>query len=259
MRIGSIIDLIELYAPPSLAADWDNSGLQIGSRKENAQRVMVCLDVTGPVIEEALKYKASLIVSHHPLFFRPVKNILDDPKGEMIRAIVSEGLNVYSCHTPFDASRYGINAYNAFRLGIAAEGYLEPSPDPAYGYGTYGDLKEEISFTELAKKVKAVFGAQAIKVSSFGEGRMVSRAAFMGGAGDDYINKAKMMGADVYITADVKNSGFMKAAELEMPLMVLSHFETEKCFIKIMKDLITKECPSLMVLESAAGDFEKII
>lgn len=83
--------------------------------------------------------------------------------------------------------------------------------------------------------------------------------AFCGGSGSDYIDKAKQLGADVYITADVSNGKFIKAQEIGLPIIMLTHFESEKCFIKIMRDIIVKECSELNVYESTQGDMEKYI
>lgn len=259
MKLGKIIDVLELYAPSALAADWDSSGLQIGSREDNIERAVVCLDVTPAVLEDAVEYGADLIVSHHPFLFDPVKSIGDDPYSELIRGIVRQGIDVFSCHTPFDASRFGINAYSAFRLEIKKDAFLENSSVEGFGFGVCGEMSRAMSFEELAERVRTVFAASAIKVSSFHSDELVQRVAFMGGSGSDYIEKARELGAQAYITSDIKNSGFIKAWQIGLPLIVMTHYDSEKCFIKIMKDLLTKECPMLTVMESAQGDLERFI
>ena len=259
MKLGNILDVLELYAPSALAADWDNSGLQIGSRKDNIERALVCLDVTPDVLQDAVEYGADLIVSHHPLLFDPLKKIGDGPYGELIRDIIREGIDVYSSHTPFDASRFGINAYSAFRLGIKRDAFLEDSTVDGCGLGVCGNLGKAMKFEELAEKVRTVFSASTLKVSSHYGDELIQRAAFMGGSGADYIERAHELGAQVYITSDIKNSGFIKAWQIGLPLIVMTHFDSEKCFIKIMKDLLTKECPTLTVMDSDQGDLERFI
>lgn len=259
MKLGKIIDVLDLYAPSALAADWDSSGLQIGSREDNIERAVVCLDVTPDVLEDAVEYGAQLIVSHHPLLFDPVKSIGDDPYSLLLRSIVRQGIDIFSCHTPFDASRFGINAYSAFRLGIKTDAFLENSAVEGCGFGVCGELSSAMSFKELTEKVKTVFSTSMLKVSSYYSDEPIQRVAFMGGSGSDYLEKACELGAQVYITSDIKNSGFIKAWQVGLPLIVMTHFDSEKCFIKIMKDLLTKECPTLTVMESSQGDLERFI
>lgn len=255
MILKEILEVINMYADETSALEWDFSGLQIGDPLGEVYAVTVCLDVTDKVVQEAIDNGSQLIVSHHPLLFGGVRNICDDMKGKLIKKIIRNNLNVYSSHTCFDMCGYGMNAYSAFRLGIDTDCFLEPHGDE--GMGICGDLAAQYTLDEMCELVKKTFGAQNLKVSSFASGsRIIRRAAFCSGAGRDLIASAKKCGADVYITSDVSNSGFIEAMELDMPLITMTHYESEKSFIRIMSDILRKETSSLDIHESAQGDLE---
>lgn len=118
--IADIIAFLEEFAPPTLAADWDNVGLLLGNRADQAERVMTCLTVTDEVVAEASTERVQLLVSHHPILFRPVQRITaDDPEGRRLLTLARAGVAVYSPHTSFDNCRGGINDMLAQRLGLS--------------------------------------------------------------------------------------------------------------------------------------------
>lgn len=118
-EVGRVIELMERVAPPGLAAEWDNVGLQFGSPHAEIRAVLVALEVTGEVLEEALARKAGLIICHHPPLFRPLLRLLEDePGGALACRIVRSGVAVYAAHTNLDASPQGVNAALADALGL---------------------------------------------------------------------------------------------------------------------------------------------
>jgi len=259
MLIKDVIDVINMYADEHTQLEWDNSGLQIGDPMDETSDVTVCLDVTEKVVREAEDNGSRLIVSHHPLLFEPLTRVTEDRRGRLVKRIIRDGISVYSTHTCFDMCSYGMNAYIAFKLGIDVDGYLEETAEGA-GIGIAGNLEKETSLRDFCVRVARETGSSVIHLSSFAsDDRRVRRAAFCGGSGRDYIERAAELGADVYVTSDVTNSGFMKAADLEMPVVTLTHFETEKSFIRIMADILRNELPRLDVHETEQGDLERYI
>ncbi len=258
MKVEEILKGINKYAPEDIACEWDNTGLQIGSMAAEIKKAVLCVDVTEYVVEEALQNGAEMIISHHPLLFHPLGSITDGTRGELIKKIIKNDINVYSSHTSFDASPYGINAYCAHKLGIKTDSFLEPFGE-GYGIGVCGNLEVSMSAISLAEKVKDVFGAENVKISSYMKDKTLRRAAFCSGAGSGYINEAKKLGADILITSDCKNSDFIKAYENNTALLCITHFESEKCFIKLMKAILRREAPQLEITESEESDFELYI
>ena len=138
-EVGRVIELMERVAPPELAAEWDNVGLQFGSPDAEIRAVLVALEVTGEVLEEALARKAGLIICHHPPLFRPLLRLLEDePGGALACSIVRSGVAVYAAHTNLDASPQGVNAALADALELREHAPLgEPASLEGYKLVTF--------------------------------------------------------------------------------------------------------------------------
>jgi dinuclear metal center YbgI/SA1388 family protein len=119
LTVADVIGFLDQFAPPELAADWDNVGLLLGDRTAEVRRVLTCLTVTPDSAAEAVEAGAQLIVTHHPILFRAVKRLTTaTPEGRMLLALIRAGVAVYSPHTAFDNTRGGINDSLARRLGL---------------------------------------------------------------------------------------------------------------------------------------------
>jgi dinuclear metal center YbgI/SA1388 family protein len=126
-RVGEIVAHLDHFAPPALAADWDNVGLLLGSQTAEVARVLTCLTLTPDVAAEAIAEAAQLVVTHHPILFRPVKRLTDDTSdGRLVIDLIKAGVAVYSPHTAFDSTRNGINDQIASKLGLVDVGPLRP-------------------------------------------------------------------------------------------------------------------------------------
>lgn len=118
-RVGKIIQLMEELAPQKFAMTWDNVGLQLGGKEELVSRVLVCLDVTEAVMAEAIANKIDLIICHHPIIFKPIKNVVvDNPQGRLIYKAVQNNISIYCSHTNIDIAANGLNTYVANMLGL---------------------------------------------------------------------------------------------------------------------------------------------
>lgn len=128
-----IIKLMEEFAPPHLSLDWDNSGLQVGDPEAVVEGVMLSLDLDDQVCREAIEKKCQLIISHHPLFFKAVKQLnLQTPTGSLVAKLLREGIALYSAHTNLDSAAEGVNAALARRLGLERTVVLKPSRDEGF-------------------------------------------------------------------------------------------------------------------------------
>lgn len=131
--VSEIIRLIEEIAPPYLAENWDNSGFQLGDPGEQITRVLLTLDVTPAVAAEAREKGAGLIVSHHPLFFKPLKAIyFNRPEGEIIRSLITYGIGVYAAHTNLDLAEIGVNTALSQVLGLKGLSILQETGRDAH-------------------------------------------------------------------------------------------------------------------------------
>ena len=126
VKISSLLRLLEEFAPRQYAMDWDNVGLQMGGIEDTVSRILVCLDVTEEVIEEAINDKIDFIISHHPIIFKPIKNILkDNPQGSLIHKAIKNNISIYCGHTNVDIAPGGLNDYLARKLGLQATSILD--------------------------------------------------------------------------------------------------------------------------------------
>ncbi|GEA17308.1 MAG: hypothetical protein PWR22_2338 [Moorella sp. (in: firmicutes)] len=132
-RCSEIIAVMEALAPPELAAEWDNVGLMLGSPEAEVRRILVCLDVTMAVAAEAAARGANLIISHHPLFFRPLKSLrFDKAPGDLVRRLIQDNIMVYSAHTNLDSADLGVSYHLAVKLELEDIQVLLPTRREKY-------------------------------------------------------------------------------------------------------------------------------
>ncbi len=125
--MNDVDNIMEQWAPRWIAWERDNVGLQVGDRKASVRRILICLDVTEDVVAEAVSMKADLLISHHPLLFRPATSITtSDPIGRMILKLARHGIALYSAHTNLDFTRDGVSMSLARTLGLQNIRFLSP-------------------------------------------------------------------------------------------------------------------------------------
>ncbi len=125
--VSDIVAYLDRFAPPRLAADWDNTGLLLGDTTRRADRVLTCLTVTPEVVAEAVDDGAHMIVTHHPILFRGAKKLSSlTTEGRLLGPLMASGIAVYSPHTSFDNCPGGINDTLATRFGLIGVKPLRP-------------------------------------------------------------------------------------------------------------------------------------
>jgi dinuclear metal center YbgI/SA1388 family protein len=163
--VAAVIGFLEQFAPPSLASEWDNVGLLLGDRQARVKRVMTCLTVTPESAAEAVEAKAQLIITHHPILFRPVKRLtMGNPEGRVVLSLVRAGVAVYSPHTAFDNTRGGINDAIARRLGLAEVSPLRRGEGPRQC-----KVVVFVPDKDLSRVSDALFAAGAGRIGEYGE------------------------------------------------------------------------------------------
>ena len=244
--IGDIISAIEDVAPLLLQEDWDNSGLQLGRRAVECTGVITCLDVTDAVIDQALARECNLIVSHHPLIFKGLKNIDPDSRtGGMIYRCISSGISVYSSNTSLDNApvHYGVSSAMASVLGATEESVMAQLPGkPECGTGALAIMPQAMAAQDFMAKVKLCFVVEAVRHSA-GTGRMVQKVALGGGSCGFLIPQAIASGADAIVTSDVRYHDFLDYGD-KILIVDLSHFDTEKCTNEILMRIISQKFPN---------------
>lgn len=257
MRIKDVIREIELFAPPQLQESYDNAGVQVGDVYQQANGALLCLDITEEVVEEALELGCNLIISHHPLIFKPLKSLTGSNYIErcVIKACQHD-LVIYSAHTNLDSVQGGVSFRLAEKLGLQNVRVLSPRK-PAYdyyalandcsevGFGVVGELPEDEDEIDFLNRMKAVLHLQCVKHST-PIGRKVKEIAICGGSGASLIAEAMSCGADVYITGEAKYNDYYDVED-RMLLAVIGHYESEVCTKDIFYDIITEKFPTFAV------------
>ncbi len=245
MKIREVIDALERFAPLPLQDDYDNSGLQVGTTETEVSGVLLCLDVTRQVVDEAMRNGCNLIVSHHPLLFRPLKRLTDDSIGSIVMDAVKAGITIYASHTNLDNVAEGVNMRIARILGITDVKPLDEHPD-GNGAGIIGTFPQPLSGQELLALIKERFGVACIRHN--GElGRPVRRMALCGGSGAFLIEKAVAAGADAFMTGEIGYHRFF-GYDGVIKLVETGHYESEQYTVELLKDIIHSNYPSLKVL-----------
>ncbi len=232
----------QLYAylnekiPSSLSCGWDNDGLMVsGDLDSPCEKVLLSLDVTKDTAAYALAGRFSLIISHHPLIFKPLKslNTLDFVSDKAVRLIKGR-VSVFSFHTRLDALDKGVNDALAHLLGIN-----DPEPFVSDGelLGKMGNLSQEIEPEKLAKLVKDVLYCPYVSYVE-GEKKKIGKIVVVGGDGKDYIRAAYDSGADAYITGGMSYNTMLDAYDMGMCVIEAGHFESEVPVLKVIDKFI---------------------
>lgn len=242
--VKDILNLINEIAPLDLAEEWDNSGLQIGSPDQPVNKMLIALDPTLEVVQEALSQKAQLLLTHHPLIFRTISSIdFSLYPGQVILAAVKGNLSIISAHTNLDQAENGINQMLARLFELQNIEILQINKHPEYpqlGLGRIGNLPLARPLGEIAKWVKDKIGAANVSVVGQRE-RPISRLAVVGGSGGSMVSEAVQRGADLLITGDIGHHDSLKALSLGICLINSGHFFTEWTALRIFKDFLQKE------------------
>ena len=244
MKVKDIIEVIEEFAPLGLQEKWDNSGLCIGSPEDEVSSVLLGLDCTPELVDEAVACGADMIVTHHPLIFSGLKKIsAEDPVGEAVIKAVRAGISIYAAHTSADKVLAGVSGAMAARLGLENVAILDEDGEGT-GLGVVGDLPQPLTASETVELVKSRFGLKAMRASRPVEG-MISRVAMCGGSGGSLIGAAKASGAQLYISGDISYHNFFTTEGFM--LMDIGHYESEIEIVDILFSLIKKNFPTFAV------------
>lgn len=245
IRIKDIAAAIEEFAPLALQEHYDNAGLQIGSPEAEVARVLLCLDVTEEILNEAVSKECNLIISHHPLLFSGLKRISDKTAVErIVTGAISNRIAIYSAHTNLDSTFEGINYEIANSLGLNEIRPLCPAEGfPGAGLGVIGNINPTPCL-EFLRKVKDLFNVSQLRYSRQSKGLVVRRIALCGGAGASMIRDAIAQGADLFVSGDLKYHDFTSFGP-DILLADIGHYESEICSQKIFARILAERFPEL--------------
>lgn len=249
MTIKEVTDALERFAPLPLQESWDNAGLQIGLTDADASGVLLCLDVTEDVILEAARKGCNLIVSHHPLLFRGLKQISDQNQvARCVRLALEQHIAVYSAHTNLDNAPSGVNYEIADRLGAQVEGWLQQQSGADAGSGVVAVLPEPIERAAFLRRVKEVFGIHTLCTNACQHAH-VSRIGICGGAGDFLLDEAVVRGCDCFLTGEMHYHQYF-GREDEILIAVMGHYQSEQYTVPLLRRVLTEALSALRIAET---------
>ncbi len=249
MQLEEVIRQLETLSPPSFAESWDNSGLMCGRKKKEIEKILLSVDATDEVVEEAVLSDTDLLLTHHPLIFPHISALTeDDIVGRRLFKLIQADVCCYAMHTNFDV--IGMADEAADRLGLLDRTVLDVTYEDALskeGVGRAGRLPQEMSLRECAELVKEVFLIDSVRV--YGDPDMRIRiAAISPGSGKKRSGYALKAGADVLITGDIDHHEGIDSVAGGLGIIDAGHYGIEKIFLSYMKQFILKNMPEITVV-----------
>ena len=244
MKAHELCSYIDSFAPFSTAEDWDNVGLLVGSPERESDRVLVALDVTSGVLEEAVRLGAGIILSHHPVIFLPLRRI---DGGGLYAALIRADVTVVSAHTNLDFASGGVNDALAGRLGLGSTRPFDLLEN-GLSLGRIGELEVPMEPAAFAQYTAERLGCGA---ASFICGdRPVKTVAVSGGKLSTPPEKAAALGCDALVSSEIRHSDFLEAAELGLTLVDAGHFFTEAPVAALLTERLSARFPGVSFIPS---------
>lgn len=253
MKLENMIGLLEEIAPLDTQENWDNSGIQLTSGPMEIRKVLVTLEITDAVIEEAADENADMIITHHPLLFSGIKAVdFRSVIGSYVVKLLNMGISVYSCHTPFDKVKGGNNDFLADLIGLQdVDGFH--TDEGIDMIGRVGTLPKPMTLKALRKLLAKKLDMELSQVRAAGKGDMsISKVGICTGAGADLMELAVKNGCQLLITGDVKYHEAQDAKARGMAVIDAGHYGTEKSFAgNFAKMLEEKSAGQIEIVESS--------
>jgi dinuclear metal center YbgI/SA1388 family protein len=249
--VSSIAAFLEELAPRRLAAEWDNVGLLVGDPQAKVERIMTCLTITPDSAAEAIADKANLIVTHHPLPFRPLRRLTaDEPQGRILLDLIAADIAVFSAHTSFDSARLGINQQLAQGLALTnIQPLTADVEEAALGTGRFGTPAAGATLGSLSAKLKDFLKISGVHL--VGDSQMPVRSvAIACGSAGELLESAQRAGCDCFVTGEAKFHTCLEAEANGIGLIMTGHFASERFGVERLADLLAAQFKGLRIWAS---------
>lgn len=244
MIVRDIAQALEAWAPLPAAESYDNVGLLVGYADMPVTGVLINLDMTEAVLEEARERGCNMVVAHHPIWFSGRKRLNgEDYVSRVIMYAVKHDIALYACHTNLDNVRTGVNQQMAGRLGLEGLEFLQAKPgDEPLGSGMIGTLPQPMAKNDFLQLVKDQFECGGIRYAD-GPQDTIHKVALCGGAGSFLTRQALRQGADAFVTSDITYHKFFDQEE-KMLLLDIGHYESEQFTSPLIYEYLSKKFPT---------------
>lgn len=251
-KVKDIINIMEEFAPKNLKEDFDNVGLMVGSKEKEVKKILLALDCTLKVIDEAIEKNIDLIITHHPLIFKKPSNITEDTLvGKKIIKLIRNDISLYSSHTNLDSASGGLNETIVELLGFTSKELIERNKNARNnneGLGRIIRLESPILLDELINIVKEKLNIKSLKIVRGND--KIKNIAVINGSGSSFFDMAHKMGADCIITGDTTYHFASDYKEMGVSIIDTGHFLSEwLVFLEVIKRL-NKQLHNLEIIIS---------
>lgn len=241
------MDALEQFAPLPLQESYDNAGLQVGLTEAEISGVLLCLDVTEAVVDEAVGKGCNLIVAHHPLIFRKLAHIGGENYVERaVMKAIKNDVAIVAAHTNLDNAEGGVNFKMAEKLGLQGLKSLQGPVVDGKWSGVVGDLPQPMAAEAFVELLKQRFGVVSLRANELLE-RPIRSVALCGGSGSFMLGDAIRAKADAFVTGEMGYHEFF-GHEQTIQICVIGHYESEQFTTEIFRDIIARDYPELPVL-----------
>ena len=244
MKIKEVIAALEQFAPLPLQEDYDNAGLQLGLTEAEVSGALLCLDVTEETVAEAVEKGCNLVVSHHPLLFRGLKQIVDaDSVQRTVKMAIKNDVTIVSMHTNLDNAVGGVNWKIAEKLGLETgrQGVQGVQGVRGEKCGLYvGTFAKPLSANDFISLLKTRMEAQCVMTNELLK-REIRKVAICGGAGSFMLDDAIAQGADAFVTGEMHYHEYF-GHDQEIQIAVIGHYESEHFTNELFREIIEREC-----------------
>lgn len=243
---SELLEFMEKIAPRELAEEYDNVGLLVDGGPEDLEKIMVSLDTDTAVVEEAAAAGVQLLLSHHPLLFHPAKRIVKtEETGRAIIGLLQNKISLLAAHTNFDSAQLCQN----FLLRLCRPYQLKEYGPTDDGFHI-ARLAEPVSLSAILEHIKNEFSLETVRYVG-DKAREISVIAACNGGGADFIYSAKELGADLYVSGDLKYHHARFAYEEGLSLVEIGHYEAEISFCRVIKKLLNEKFGDKLIIAEA--------
>jgi dinuclear metal center YbgI/SA1388 family protein len=240
--VRDLITVLDKFAAPALAEGWDNIGLMVGEPDLEISAILIALDPTLEVLNEAKEKGCNTIVTHHPLIFKGLKSLrTDQPEGRVLTRALTDRLAIIACHTNLDKVPGGVNEMLAAHLGLVNCRVLVPDSAASelskVGFGRIGDLPVPLNFEDFKGLIRERLDLQVVKVAGPPPAE-ITTVAVCGGSGSELAPAARVGGAQIYLSGEIKHSMARWAESVEFCIVDGGHFATENVMVSGLAKLI---------------------
>ena len=256
MKLDSIVQTLKNIAPLKLAEEWDNVGLLINPlRPRNVKKILLTIDLTEAVADEAIAGKADLVVAYHPILFRPASRLdAANAYDRTVMKLIQKNIAVYSPHTALDAIIGGVNDWLADGVGEGEVSVLQPLENSDAGQGRLVELTKPIKLKTLAQRIKKHLGLKTLRIAPAGDAP-IKTVALCAGAGAEAF---KGIRADCFLTGEMSHHNILAATLNGSHVILCEHTNTERGYLPLFGKILRKALGSSVEIAVSAMDADPI-